>query len=350
MNVWKIGSRWGKHQLLEKFVNNHIVFVGNRKISGLVKEDDYIAIAKGKKIVAVAKAAETSRRLTQNDIAEDKIRNLKDERFYEHTEGFRCSILKLDARDQFSYSSIYSFCKANKIKNDVKKLYEIYDRKSKHSSDYDDLFQDQSIFRWYPWIGSNYGKKQKRLLLVGDSHYMHKNPEYKFRDYTRTVIQRWGLGDSDKQVFNRNLRYALIGRKTTKEIKTDFWENVAFYNFVQEPMKTSSSSPSKKQFEEGWKTFEKIIEILNPTDVIFFGVRASENADSNIILVRKDSAKINNVRARLLVMKNDKYKNINIIAIKHPSKCFSSGKWNEYIKNWNPELLDFLRNRNNLSS
>ena len=107
-------------------------------------------------------------------------------------------------------------------------------------------------------------------------------------------------------------------------------------------MKTSSSSPSKKQLEEGWKTFEKIIEILNPTDVIFFGVRASENADSNIIQVKKDSAKINNVRARLLVMKNDKYKNINIIAIKHPSKCFSSGKWNEYFKNWNPELLDFL--------
>lgn len=28
MNVWKIGSRWGKYQLLKKFVDNHIVFVG----------------------------------------------------------------------------------------------------------------------------------------------------------------------------------------------------------------------------------------------------------------------------------------------------------------------------------
>lgn len=84
-----------------------------------------------------------------------------------------------------------------------------------------------------------------------------------------------------------------------------------------------------------------LVEILQPTDIVFFGVRASDKADNSIVSVKNDK-KINNTKVRILRMKDEKYKDINIVAIKHPSTRFSWEKWNKYLNDWNPELMEFL--------
>lgn len=170
--------------------------------------------------------------------------------------GVHCNLLILDKEDCIHYSTITSFCHVNdkNVKNEIIKKYEDYNKMTDSPSMYDESFnklKDKGILNWYPWIGENFGKDGRSVLLVGDSHYKHNPPTYLRTNYTREVIEEWGLGDSDKQVFIRNLRFALIGNKRNLKIKNDFWQKVAFYNFVQRPMKNSSTPPIEEDFSEG---------------------------------------------------------------------------------------------------
>ena len=76
-NVWKVGSRWSENgakesSIISIFRRNNVVFVGqeDRRIAfrDSVKQGDYIAIADGYTIVAVAKAISTPTCITKLNI------------------------------------------------------------------------------------------------------------------------------------------------------------------------------------------------------------------------------------------------------------------------------------------
>lgn len=96
-NVWKIGSKWGRNYLIDIFKEKQLVFVGNAegKLVNGIQAGNYIAIARGHTIIAVAKASENGKFLTEKDINiigknEEEMPisiKLKDKFFYKHAEG-----------------------------------------------------------------------------------------------------------------------------------------------------------------------------------------------------------------------------------------------------------------------
>jgi hypothetical protein len=51
------------------------------------------------------------------------------------------------------------------------------------------------------------------------------------------------------------------------------WDRIAFYNFVQSPVQTPSTPPTRQQFEASGAAFAAVIEALRPDRVLVCGQR-----------------------------------------------------------------------------
>ncbi len=134
--------------------------------------------------------------------------------------------------------------------------------------------------RWLPWIGNNFltTPNEQKLLLVGESHYYkpeEKGSLEKHQDnlYTRIVVEKVAIEKEYKQYEKRtakifpNIHFTFLGSDNIDSGL--FWNKVAYYNFIQRPMKTNHVRPTKKDNMDAWQIFGEVINILNPATCIF---------------------------------------------------------------------------------
>lgn len=191
---------------------------------------------------------------------------------------------------------------------------------------------------WLPWIGREYFRSEHRLLIVGESHYLTGTKsnlqEVSQPDFTRNVIQTFCVDHNKPQPTFDNLIRCLSGeQKLTAKMRAEMWQQLAFYNFVQRPMKTNQKRPTKEDLQKGWNVFAELIKILQPTECIFVGFAAADN--SNPYRCRRSKEKVGKYAARLFTVKTDEQNVCPCIAIKHTSQYFSWTKWRELLKNEN---------------
>ena len=140
-NVWKVGSRWDDqglqvNSILSIFRRNNVVFVGSSdeirtRFYAEVKKGDFIAIADGYQIVAVAKAVGKPaplKDIKQIDIEPSDF-NLDVESTKEWVIGVKVKIVDIDEVDyeQFYYQKRGTFCS---VKQEIlrKRIVTYYDR------------------------------------------------------------------------------------------------------------------------------------------------------------------------------------------------------------------------------
>lgn len=135
-----------------------------------------------------------------------------------------------------------------------------------------DLLKIEGL-RWLPYIGDLYDRQSKKILIVGESHYESNDPKDKLaqmigdKKYTRNIIKVWAMHLLDiaeilvpgklksltKQSMFANLHRAL---GADNDNSTKLWNNLAFYNFVQRPMKDGTKNrPTNTDFTDGWNVF-----------------------------------------------------------------------------------------------
>lgn len=213
---------------------------------------------------------------------------------------------------------------------------------------YDDDFKEIKDLKWLPWIGAKYFDSEPCLLIVGESHYLlpktdkhyEKNKqEAKQLDFTRNVVQTKCIDDKKKpQPFYDNLNRCLFGKKKmeniTLQMREEKWQQLAFYNFVQRPMKNNKKRPKSEDWETGWKVFAELIKILKPTKCIFIGVAAADN-NNKYECIKKE--KVGRVAPRFFEIPIGEQNAIPCIAIKHTSQYFSWEEWYKFLK-----INDFL--------
>lgn len=165
---------------------------------------------------------------------------------------------------------------------------------SEHFSNiYDSQFKALEGLRWYPAVGRNYPSNKYKILIVGESHYGHCD-SYECPEY-QTALSSWSAPDStriciieDRFDFlwdRENKTYRNISEllaTVSRPIPEAVWENISYYNLVQNLLPNIKYRPSYDQLIEGVKFLNKIIEILKPDLCIIIGV-SSRNAfrDSN---------------------------------------------------------------------
>ena len=142
-NVWKVGSRWSSYgaagtSIVDIFRRNNYVFVGSagQRFKESVKKGDYLAIADGLTIVAVAKVlddkpSDLCELMTTNKL---RFRSSDRERFDytcpEEYEGWcfgvRVHLVDLPEHERFKYEKRGTFFSANQYWTKIIKLYHRY--------------------------------------------------------------------------------------------------------------------------------------------------------------------------------------------------------------------------------
>jgi hypothetical protein len=212
---------------------------------------------------------------------------------------------------------------------------------------------------WLPWIGKNFKNNKKRLLIVGESHYAlgdnDKEYQKRYKDATdnktltrECIYESPVCGEWRNNTFDNIHRVLLRSNDFDKEL---FWEQVAFYNFIQRLMDYRvKERPTWVDFYSSWKTFIELIKILKPTDCIFIGVSASNSYNQAMeeLGVKYEPVKwlegIGTAYARTATISlNDD--EIKLSFIQHASKMFSWSNWNTFLSRENGETLAFLKSK-----
>ena len=170
-------------------------------------------------------------------------------------------------------------------------LEKTYGTLLQHSDTSQDEFFNHMIdfehLTWRPWIGADWFKAGKRVLIVGESHYAAgngaENAEEKIREWqadadgTREVVLEVGIGDWYASRFFGNLHRAFFGKDIHGEKRTALWRNLAFCNFIQRPMRDPGERPRPDEFFGGWRYFMELLKKLRPEFVVFVGVTAAKH-------------------------------------------------------------------------
>lgn len=161
----------------------------------------------------------------------------------------------------------------------------------KSSTEFDaELGKDRDV-HFLPWVGEKYkdgigfdkngiiqydkDTPRKKVLVLGESHYC-ANESDATPDITRKVIEDFLNPSSEWEPYKNTytkFERALAGKELDASNKIELWNHIAFYNYVQEPMKGARFAPTEEQYKKSEKAFWKVIEELTPDYIIVWGIR-----------------------------------------------------------------------------
>jgi hypothetical protein len=200
--------------------------------------------------------------------------------------------------------------------------------------------------KWLPWVGNEYFDSERRILIVGESHYLTGSKSNRLEaeklNFTLNVIQTFCIDHRELQPTFDNLNRCLFGKKSPKKkVRTEMWKQLAFYNFVQCPMETIDARPTSDDMEKGWKVFAELIKMLKPTHCIFIGFAAADC--NNPYKCKRSKENVGKYYARLFSAKIDEQNTCQCIAIKHTSQYFSWRSWRKFLKEKYPDMMQYLK-------
>ena len=201
-----------------------------------------------------------------------------------------------------------------------------------------------------PWVGDNYGSPNdlglpSRLLILGESHY--GGPEKDRRSLTREVIEDQWSGCPYR--YFTGVRKAILGPSQEVDVQ-DFWQSVAFWNFIQGLVENPGNRPTQHMWEEARDCFRETLNRLGPTHMIVTGFRLWDHLPGDkdfwfdapgdeVATIRKlvpnEFRNRDHERRGWLGRYRHGSGKCLVVKIQHPSR-FSS-------EQWHPVIRDFLR-------
>lgn len=211
--------------------------------------------------------------------------------------------------------------------------------------------------RWKPWIGAEWKSSERRILVVGESHYAAKpdaeDVQARVEEWnndsesTREIVCEVGVDEWYASRFFGNLHRALLGADIHGEKRTTLWRNLAFCNFIQRPMRDPGERPSPGEFFGGWRDFMELLKLLRPDTVLFVGVSAANSFDGAMSTLGIEHT------MSVDAMQNGAYPRdfsvtfdglcVRMLAIRHVSQYFAWETWRDYLAQKMPEEIAYLR-------
>ncbi|WP_122847620.1 hypothetical protein [Pseudomonas viridiflava] len=141
----------------------------------------------------------------------------------------------------------------------------------------------KNTIRFAPWVGSQYaeGFCGLRILLVCESHYGDKKHERPTA--TPEIVKALALGEKHPKAtgklrrhphFTKIMSAVKNARKSfSNPQKKEFWNSVAYYNFLQEFMRDTRAHPTKDAWGRGGSAFTEVLDVLAPDLIVCFSAR-----------------------------------------------------------------------------
>ena len=156
-----------------------------------------------------------------------------------------------------------------------------------------------------PWIGPKYkseGLDGLKLLMLAESHYGPIGKEYP--GLTRLVVRKQGRG-ARYRLFTATAKLVLGQDHITDAERADFWDRVAFANYIQEfvaPAAAPRTPPSPQAWQQAEAPFLMTLQETRPDALLVLG---------------------KGVAARLPPLPDG----LAVHVVRHPSVAFSRKKW-----------------------
>ena len=137
--------------------------------------------------------------------------------------------------------------------------------------------------KFQPWVGNNYKEQEKKILIIGESHY--NEPKFgPMETYTINVVSRLGERiNNEKHAFFTKIA-KIVSKKPydflSNEDAFNFWNHVSFYNYVQVFVgNTARVRPTQEMFENSKDALIEVLDLLNPEIIIILGIELGRNLD-----------------------------------------------------------------------
>jgi hypothetical protein len=212
--------------------------------------------------------------------------------------------------------------------------------------------------RWLPWVGRKFGTDNvSRLLIVGESHYMRQGPEFteerrhreeQNQSFTREIVWECPICEDWPNPTLQKIARIVLG--TSQYDPFEFWQHVAFYNFVQRFMLYTDppERPNGDDVMLGWQVFTRLISLIKPDHCLFLGSMAchsfayamsKENINCSPSQRTERLGRCWAYRGELLLPG----KTLPIVFTQHPGKYFSPELWHNYLVREIPDVIGGIK-------
>jgi hypothetical protein len=184
-----------------------------------------------------------------------------------------------------------------------------------------------------PWKGKRYESNQlfgKRILVLGESHYEWDENIPLYPDLTIDCIREQAEGIHTSQ-FWTNIAVAFLNKRPSQEEKKEFWDSIAFYNYVQ---KSVGFGPRVRPTEDMWRIseqgFVEVLAKLLPKVVIVLGYALWQHLPE--LGGRNGPKIIGSEQTDTWHYPLPNAESCLAYAIRHPSAGFSGPYWYRYVQ------------------
>jgi len=125
-----------------------------------------------------------------------------------------------------------------------------------------------------PWEGTNYNNKYPRILILGLSIYDKKKSKHVVQEYIEGLINDdWNYPFFTKiqNIFSNPNHWDEITQNNYALNKKLFWDDVCFYEYIQERMDNPKQNVPAKYWENAKESLKEILQKLSPDIVIALG-------------------------------------------------------------------------------
>lgn len=153
-----------------------------------------------------------------------------------------------------------------------------------------------SLMRWLmtrrrfdPWVGEAYGQTNgpelpARLLLLGESHYRDRDWDEEWDGQpTIGVVREFKQQEKGGYRLFLNCMRTILGPTvpTDRPMRTQFFDCIAFYNYIQRGVERPGRRPTQEMWEEAAAPFRATLECLRPTHIVACGRSLRKNLQKN---------------------------------------------------------------------
>lgn len=177
-----------------------------------------------------------------------------------------------------------------------------------------------------PWQGRSFTEQDRRLLILGESHYSDQAED---REFTRQLTEEYASGLFNHRFWTQ-IGQAVTGKRHWEIDRRVFWNQIAFYNFVQViAADRPRQAPTAEMFRQSEGAFFEVLDDLQPTHLLALGYRlwthmpqlVDENLKFNCDDIDYQFGEYRRTWGHVLAM-----------SMQHPSTAFSAPRWHPVVR------------------
>lgn len=202
-----------------------------------------------------------------------------------------------------------------------------------------------ATLKWLPWIGQYYSRT--KIVVLGESQYEDEDYWQDDNiDATRILIGKRFSGSRGKLWTNVEKVFLSMDNPTMEQ-GNYLWESVAYWNLVQRLMPSRKDRPEYPDFDNGWKVFFGLVDIIKPNTCIVLGKsscgRLGYYLQNNETTWKRNDYLEFYAPEKIINLSKNGHK-LKLIFINHPSGSigFDYKHWAKLIGDNEPDLRQLL--------